>query len=111
MIIKEHQLEKLISESVLPPNILIYGPNEGLVREYVEKITNTYLNKDDYEKINLSGKDLDNDPQALNDITRTVSMFFNNKVIIADSIKASLDNFSASKYPIALSFIGLVGKG
>ena len=43
--------------------------------------------KDDYEKINLSGKDLDNDPQALNDITRTVSMFFNNKVIIADSIK------------------------
>ncbi len=87
MIIKAHQLEKLISESVQPPNILIYGPNEGLVREYVERITHTYLNKDDYEKINLSGKDLDNDPQALNDITRTVSMFFNNKVIIADSIK------------------------
>ena len=87
MIIKEYQLEKLISDSALPSNILIYGPNEGLVKEYFEKITRDYLNKDDYEKINLSGKDIDNNPQVLDDTTRTVSMFFKNKLVIADSIK------------------------
>ena len=39
MIIKEHQLEKIVRDSKKFLNILIYGPNEGLVREQIEKLT------------------------------------------------------------------------
>ena len=87
MIIKEHQLQNIFTEDAKFLGILIYGPNNGLVKEQIEKITDTYLIKDEYEKISFNGKDLDHDPQMLNDITSTVSMFFKKKVVIGDSIK------------------------
>ena len=87
MIIKEHQLQKIFTEDAKFLGILIYGPNDGLVKEQIEKITDTYLIKDEYEKISFNGKDLDHDPQMLNDITSTVSMFFKKKIVIGDNIK------------------------
>ena len=87
MIIKEHQLQKIFTEDAKFLGILIYGPNDGLVKEQIEKITDTYLIKDEYEKISFNGKDLDHDPQMLNDITSTVSMFFKKKIVIGDTIK------------------------
>tara|TARA_A100001035_G_C27623303_1_gene426452 strand:+ start:135 stop:395 length:261 start_codon:yes stop_codon:yes gene_type:complete len=79
MIIKEFQLEKFINEKNQSLNILIYGPNEGLVREKVDSISQNYLSKDEYEKVNISGKDLDSDPQIFDNIVRTVSMFYEKK--------------------------------
>ena len=38
MIIKEHQLEKIIKDSTQFLTILIYGPNEGLVKDQIEKL-------------------------------------------------------------------------
>ena len=38
MVIKEHQLEKIIQNNTQFISILIYGPNEGLVREQIEKL-------------------------------------------------------------------------
>ncbi len=87
MIIKEFQLEKFINEKNQSLNILIYGPNEGLVREKVDSISQNYLSKDEYEKVNISGKDLDSDPQIFDNIVRTVSMFYEKKIVIAESIK------------------------
>ncbi len=87
MIIKEHQLEKFIDDNNQLLNILIYGPNEGLVKEQIEKIIQNYLSSGDYEQVNISGKDLDNDPQILDDVIRTVSMFHKGKIVIADTIK------------------------
>ena len=46
MIIKEFQLEKFINEKNQSLNILIYGPNEGLVSEKVDSISQNYLSKD-----------------------------------------------------------------
>ena len=87
MIIKEHQIEKIVRENKKFLNILIYGPNEGLVREQIEKLANDYLSKGDYEEISFNGKDLDNDAGSLEAILRSVSMFFKNKIVVADSIK------------------------
>ena len=87
MIIKNFQLEKIIKEHGNFLCILVYGPNEGLVKEQIENITNLYLPEDEYDQINFDGKELDNDPNSLDNIIRTVSMFFNSKVVIAESIK------------------------
>ena len=87
MIIKEHQLEKIIKDSTQFLNILIYGPNEGLVKDQIEKLIKNYLSQDEYEEISFNGKDLDDDPGSLEAIIRSVSMFFKNKIVIADGIK------------------------
>ena len=87
MIVKEHQIEKIVRDNKKFLNILIYGPNEGLVREQIEKLTKEYLSKGDYEEISFNGKDLDDDAGSLEAILRSVSMFFKNKIVIADSIK------------------------
>ncbi len=87
MIIKEHQIKKIIDEKNQFLSFLIYGPNEGLVREQVDKITHNYIDKNEYERISFNGKDLDNDPTSLDGIIRSVSMFYTNKIVIADAIK------------------------
>ena len=87
MIIKEHQLEKIVRDRIKFLSILIYGPNEGLVKQQIDKLTKDYLFKGDYEQISFNGKDLDNDAGSLDAIIRSVSMFFKNKIVIADSIK------------------------
>ena len=48
MIVKEHQIEKIVRDNKKFLNILIYGPNEGLVREQIEKLANDYLSKAGY---------------------------------------------------------------
>ncbi len=87
MIIKDFQLEKIVKEHKKFFGILIYGPNEGLVKEQIDKIINDYLIKDECELISCNGKDLDNDPLYLDDIARTVSMFNSKKVIIVEALK------------------------
>ncbi len=87
MVIKEHLLEKIIKDSAQFLSILIYGPNEGLVKDQIGQLTKNYLPHDEYEEISFNGKDLDDDPGSLEAIIRSVSMFFNNKIVIADGIK------------------------
>ena len=87
MIIKEPQLKKIINEWQEFLGILIYGPNEGLVREQVDKIIKEYLKKKDCEIVNIVGKELDAAPELLNDTIKTVSMFHENKIVIIEHIK------------------------
>ena len=87
MIIKEYHLEKTINEHKNFIGLLIYGPNEGLVKEQIEKITKDSAAINNSELINFNGKDLDSDPSSLDDVVKTVSMFHKNKIITADNIK------------------------
>ena len=87
MVIKEHHLEKIIKDNSQFLSILIYGPNEGLVKNQIEKLAKNYLPQGDYEEISFNGKELDDDPSSLEAIIRSVSMFFKNKIVIADAIK------------------------
>ena len=54
MIIKEYQLEKIIKDNIQFLNILIYGPNKGLVKDQIEKLTKDYLSQGDYEEISFN---------------------------------------------------------
>ena len=82
MIIKDFQLDKIAKEHENFFGILVFGPNEGLVKEQVEKVTRAFSVKGECEIINFNGKDLYNDPLSLDNIVRTVSMFYVNKIII-----------------------------
>ena len=43
MIIKDFQIEKIVSENKGFLPILIYGPNEGLIRDHIGKIKSDSL--------------------------------------------------------------------
>ena len=62
------------------PPILIYGPNEGLVRENFLKIKEIF-NQNNAEEISFSGKLISEQPELLIDEIQTVSMFNQQKII------------------------------
>jgi DNA polymerase-3 subunit delta len=63
--------------------LLLYGPNEGLIRENYAKLKNI-LNWTNFDKINLTGKSITEQPEILIDEIKTVSMFSDHKIITID---------------------------
>ena len=53
MIIKDFQIEKIVKENKGFLPFLIYGPNEGLIRDHIRKIKNDYLTSFDFEEISI----------------------------------------------------------
>jgi DNA polymerase-3 subunit delta len=87
MIIKELQINEIIERKEGFFGMLVYGPNEGLVREKIEQITKNQLVRDEYEQISFDAGCLDDEPNKLEDLSRTVSMFHKYKIIIVNSLK------------------------
>ena len=87
MIIKDHQLEKIVQGSKGFLGFLVYGPNEGLVKEQIDRIINDLLPQDEFEKIILQGKALETETQMLDEIVKTVSMFHSGKIVVVESLK------------------------
>ncbi|MBD1141916.1 DNA polymerase III subunit delta [Pelagibacterales bacterium SAG-MED32] len=87
MIIKDFQIEKIIKENVGFLPFLVYGPNEGLIREHISKIKSDYLSDVDFEEISITGKSLDLNPDTLETSANSISMFNNYKLIILESLK------------------------
>ena len=87
MIIKDFQIEKIVNvkDGFLP--FLIYGPNEGLIRDHIKKIKSDYLSDIDFEEISLTGKSLDVNPDILENSANSISMFNSYKLIIIESLK------------------------
>ena len=86
MIIKDYQLINSIN-SELFQSFLIYGPNEGLIRENIDIVFKNFAKGADCEKINIVGKQLDESISILNDEISTISLFSEKKFIILDSPK------------------------
>ena len=87
MIIKDFQIEKIIKENVGFLPFLVYGPNEGLIREHISKIKSDYLSDVDFEEVSITGKSLDLNPDTLETSANSISMFNNYKLIILESLK------------------------
>ncbi len=87
MIIKDFQIEKIINENKGFLPFLIYGPNEGLIRDHIKKIKSEYLNDVDFEEISISSKSLDLNPDILQTSANSISMFNSYKLIILESFK------------------------
>ena len=94
MLIKENQLiQKLNEHGTKYPPILLYGPNEGLVRENVLKIKKI-LNKNNAEEVSFTGKLINDQPEVLVDEIHTVSMFNEQKIIIIEQpVDKNIDLF------------------
>jgi len=86
MIIKDYQLIKSISPETFQ-SFLLYGPNEGLIRENIDVIYKRFSREANCEKINVNGKQLDESVSILNDEISTISLFNEKKFIILDSAK------------------------
>ena len=86
MIIKDYQLINSIN-SELFQSFLIYGPNEGLIRENIDIVYKNFSKGADCEKININGKQLDENISLLKDEISTISLFSEKKFIVLESIK------------------------
>ena len=101
MIIKDYQLINSIN-SELFQSFLIYGPNEGLIRENIDVVYKNFSKGTDCEKININSKQLDDSISILNDEISTISLFSEKKFIVLDSPKEK--HVSIIKDSLSLDF-------
>ena len=86
MIIKDFQLTKTINANLFQ-SFLIYGPNEGLVRESINIIYSAFSQNSECEKLHITNKQLDEDPTFLHNEMSSISMFNPKKFIVLDALK------------------------
>ena len=86
MIIRDFQLINSINSESFQ-SFLIYGPNEGLVRENIHIIYKNFSQGMDCEKININGKQLEENLTMLNDEISNISLFNEKKFILLESAK------------------------
>ena len=71
---KDYQLINSINSESFQ-SFLIYGSNEGLVRENIDIILKNFSGGTECEKVNINGKQLDESISLLNDEISTISLF------------------------------------
>ncbi len=86
MIIKDYQLISSINSNSFQ-SILLYGPNEGLIRENIDIIYKTFADGSECEKISINGKQLDDSATILNDEISSISLFSAKKFLILENAK------------------------
>ena len=89
MIIKSHQIKNIIHKNHKFFVFLIYGPNEGLIRETIINIKQEYSSFGNYDEIIINDKNLKDDKSFLHNSIFTNSLFFENKIILIENLKDS----------------------
>ena len=87
MIIKEFQLSEVIKKASLPQFLLIYGPNEGLIRDDILKIAEDFSQKKETDEITINGKAIDENQKIIDEEIRSFSLFSEQKIIHLENIK------------------------
>ena len=87
MIIKEFQLREVIKKGSLPQFLLIYGPNEGLIRDDILKIAEAFKQKKEIDEITINGKLVDENQNVVDEEIRSFSLFSEQKIIHLENIK------------------------
>ena len=84
MIIKESQLLGQFKDiDIKYQPVLLYGPNEGLIRHNKDKIKKTFT-KDNILEISFTGKSINEKPDIFYDEVKTISMFEDKKIIVVE---------------------------
>ena len=87
MIVKEKNIKSFFDHQHKNLIFLVYGPNEGLVRNIVRSLSSIFKNNESADEIVLTAKIIDEEPNKLMDEIQTFSMFSNKKIICIDMIK------------------------
>ena len=84
MIIKESQLLGQFKDiDIKYQPVLLYGPNEGLIRHNKDRIKKTFT-KDNILEISFTGKSINEKPDIFYDEVKTISMFEDKKIIVVE---------------------------
>ena len=81
MIIKEFQLNDTINKGSVPQFLLFYGPNEGLIRDDILKISEEFKAGKDIDEITINGKEIEENQNIFDEEIRSFSMFSEQKLI------------------------------
>ena len=87
MILKESNIKSIFDNQNKNLIFLVYGPNEGLVRNIIQSLSSIFKNNESADEVALSAKTIDEDPNKIMDEIQTFSMFSNKKIINIDGIK------------------------
>ncbi len=87
MIIKEFQLNEAIKKRSLPQFLLIYGPNEGLIRDNLLKITRAFAGKIETDEITINGKAIEENTNIIDEEIKSFELFSEKKIIHLDNIR------------------------
>ena len=69
MILKEHEIKGVFNDQNTNMIFLVYGPNEGLIRNIVQKISVFFRGNETAEEITLSATSIDEERNKLMDET------------------------------------------
>ena len=87
MILKESTIKDIFANKNKNLIFLVYGPNEGLVRNIIQTLSTTFKNNDSVDEVLISAKNLDEEPNKIMEEIQTFSMFNTKKIILVDTIK------------------------
>ena len=87
MILKEHSIQGVFNNQNKNLVFLVYGPNEGLVRNIIQSLSSIFKNDESADEVALSAKNLEEEPNKIMDEIQTFSMFSTKKIIHVDAIK------------------------
>ena len=87
MIIKEYQLNEVIKKGSYPSFLLVFGPNEGLIRHDILKICSSFKEDLETDEITINGKALDENYSLIDEEIRSFSMFSEKKIIHLENLK------------------------
>ena len=87
MILKESTIKDIFANKNRNLIFLVYGPNEGLVRNIIQTLSTTFKNNDAADEVLISAKNLDEEPNKIMEEIQTFSMFNTKKIILVDTIK------------------------
>ena len=87
MILKEHSIQSVFNNQTKNLIFLVYGPNEGLVRNIIQSLSSMFKNNESADEVVLSPKTLEEEPNKIVDEIQTLSMFSAKKIIHVDAIK------------------------
>ena len=87
MIIKEYQLNDIIKKNSYPQFLLFFGPNEGLIRDNILKISASFKEDLETDEITINGKALDENHSLIDEEIRSFSMFSEKKIMHLENLK------------------------
>ena len=92
MIIKKYQLEKFLNTpNNIPPTVLLYGPDNGLIRETIKKITKKILpDPDPFHFIEVDCKKIISEPNVLFNEVDSITFDNQKKVILINNADNAL---------------------
>ena len=92
MILKEHSIKSVFNNQNKNLIFLVYGPNEGLIRNTIQSLSTIFKDDDSTGEVFLTAKNLDEEPNKIMDEIQTFSLFSNKKIIYVDTIKDKHSN-------------------